>query len=182
MDLLSRTLSHRAVEGVLKGVRIAPRATPLTNSLYADDLLLFGAAEEQEAIRIMQALKDFESVSGQIVGPEKSTIWFSEATTLGRQMGVARRLGVSLQASSELYLGAPISAARGSYEFLLEKVSAKLNMWKSKTLTPAGRLVLIKAALQSIPIYYMATAQIPKKVLVAIETLARKLISQNCIY
>lgn len=44
MDLLSRGLKHLTQEGLLRGVKVAPSAPPLTNCLYADDILLFGAA------------------------------------------------------------------------------------------------------------------------------------------
>lgn len=174
MDLLSRTLQYLVDKGQLKGVCIAPKAAPLTNSLYADDLLIFGKADPQEAALIMHVLREFERVSGQRIGPEKSKVWFSNCTPTEVQLEVARRLGVALDATADKYLGAPISASRGSYDFLIEKLSAKLNMWKSKTLSQAGRLVLIKSALQSIPIYYMATAQVPKKVILQLEGLTRR--------
>ena len=41
-------------------------------------------------------------------------------------------------------------------------------------LTQAGRLVLIKSVLQSIPIYFMATFKIPQKVISKISSLARR--------
>lgn len=94
-------------------------------------------------------------------------------------MEIAKLLGVSLDTTSELYLGATISASQGSYDILLEKTSAKLSMSESQTLTQAGRLVLIKSALQSVPIYYMATAQIPKKVLHSIEALTRNFFGEH---
>lgn len=67
--------------GVLKGVRLARTAPPITDSLYADDLLLFGEASVVEAQDIMTILEDFSAVFGQRIGPQKSFVWFSNATS-----------------------------------------------------------------------------------------------------
>lgn len=44
MDLLSRKMQFLVNSGSLRGVKIAPTAPSITNCLYADDLLIFGAA------------------------------------------------------------------------------------------------------------------------------------------
>lgn len=49
IDVFSRSLAHRVKTRVLRGVRIALSAQPLTDCLYADDLLIFGAARNEEA-------------------------------------------------------------------------------------------------------------------------------------
>lgn len=64
MDLLTRHLQFQVDEGVLKGVKIAASAHPIVSCVYADDLLLFGAATEAEALLIKQALAQFSKVSG----------------------------------------------------------------------------------------------------------------------
>lgn len=64
MDILSRSLSDLVVARKLKGVRLAPSCDPITNCLYADDLLIFGKTEERKATTIIEALSAFSSVSG----------------------------------------------------------------------------------------------------------------------
>lgn len=49
MDVLSRSLQFQVKNEELRGVRLAPSAEPLTNYLYADDLLIFGATNMVEA-------------------------------------------------------------------------------------------------------------------------------------
>ncbi|XP_078153121.1 uncharacterized protein LOC144548322 [Carex rostrata] len=174
MDILSRQLQYLTDCGVLKGVKLAPSAVPITNCIYADDLLLFGSATTFEAETLMQTLQIFSDLSGQRVGPGKSSVWYSKATTEEERVAISSVLGVPNSDKSPLYLGAPISTTKGSYDFLIEKVSSKLQMWKGRLLSQAGRLVMIKSVVQSLPIYYMATGKIPAGVLKELTSLMRR--------
>lgn len=173
MDILSRSLEHSVQEGWIKGVKLAPLAQPLTNCLYADDLLVFGKAKEEEAARIGALVQLFECVSGQRVGLEKNSIWFSNRVSLQLRERVALILSVPMQSVCSKYLGAPIATSAADYQFLITKVSAKLTSWKGKLMSQAGRVVMIKSVLQSLPVYYMATAALPKGVIDKIEALIR---------
>ncbi|XP_078152638.1 uncharacterized protein LOC144547828 [Carex rostrata] len=174
MDLLARALDNSASVGELTGVKVAPRAKAITSCIYADDLLLLGAATQHEAETVMGTLYAFAAVSGQKVGPEKSHIWYSKAVSESQQIIISQILQVPLGATTDMYLGAPIQTGRVTFDFLIEKVSAKLQVWKSRLLSPAGRLVLIKAVLLSIPIYYMATTFLPQSVINTINGLVRR--------
>lgn len=89
---------------------MAAGSDPLTCALYADDLLIFGKASQQEATTISQTLEQFTAISGQQIGPSKSSIWFSKPTTDQDRVMVASILNVTLEARSLKYLGAPIAA------------------------------------------------------------------------
>lgn len=52
-----------------------------------------------------------------------------------------------------------------AFNFLYEKFESKLQAWKGRLLSLAGRLVLIRSVLMSILIYFMATTKTPKKVI-----------------
>jgi hypothetical protein len=174
MDVLSRSLEYRVKTGALREVRLAPSAQPLTDCLYADDLLIFGTANREEAKLIIDTLQDFSEVSGQRVGPQKSSIWYSAVTPDADREVISALLMVPSNAQCSSYLGAPIQTNRNSFDFLIEKISKKLQMWKSAMLSPAGRLVLIRTVLLALPIYYMATCRIPKAVLNEITSVIRR--------
>ena len=55
----------------------------------------------------------------------------------------------------------------------MERVQAKLAGWKSKSLSPAGRLVLIKAVVSSIPEYNMQCYKLSTKVCEDVNKLTR---------
>lgn len=65
------------------------------------------------------------------------------------------------------YLGIPLGAnprKSSTWKSILDKVENRLAMWKAKTLSRAGRLVLIKAVLNNLPVYYLSLFRMPKKV------------------
>ena len=137
-------------------------------------MLIFGAAVTQEALEIKRVLDNFEMVSGQIVGPKKSNLWFSAATGDEVRGRILTILGVPRENKSDTYLGAPVSTSRGSYDFLLDKFASRLQTWKSKALSQAGRVVLIKSVLQSIPVYFMGTIKVPVSVTKDLTALTRR--------
>ncbi|CAN1162623.1 Putative ribonuclease H protein At1g65750 [Linum perenne] len=62
------------------------------------------------------------------------------------------------------YLGVPIIHGRNSkelYNFLLERMDAKLAGWKRKSLSQAGRVSLAQSVLNSLPSYVMQTTLLP---------------------
>jgi hypothetical protein len=49
--------------------------------MYADDLVLFGQAKENELQILKGIIGDFGAVSGLKINNEKSVVWFSTRTT-----------------------------------------------------------------------------------------------------
>lgn len=64
------------------------------------------------------------------------------------------------------YLGLPMEISYSkiaAFGFLKERVQKKLQGWREKTLSNAGKEVLIKAVIQSIPTYVMSCFEISKQ-------------------
>jgi hypothetical protein len=51
------------------------------------------------------------------------------------------------------------------WDWLLSKYENRINHWCNRWLTLGGRLVLVKAVLESQPVYWLALANIPSSVL-----------------
>jgi hypothetical protein len=68
----------------------------------------------------------------------------------------------------QTYLGLPLSAHKlnlSAFAPLIGKDDRYLAGWKSQLLSPAGRLVLVNAVLDSIPGYAMAAVALPAGVI-----------------
>ena len=105
-------------------------------------------------------LDDFYSCSGQKINLSKSKVLFSPNVKPDVASRLCRILGVSSTQDIGKYLGFPLrSNGRNSrdFNFIVEKVQAKLTSWKSKLLSPAGRVVLIQS---SFPHYLLTTCKI----------------------
>jgi ribonuclease HI len=85
-------------------------------------------------------------------------------------------LGVASTPDLGKYLGFPLRLngrnAR-DFRFIVDKVQSKLSSWKSKLLSPAGRVVLIQAVTSSIPAYYMQNAALPSSICSELDKLNR---------
>jgi hypothetical protein len=63
------------------------------------------------------------------------------------------------------YLGfqlKPNSYLKSDWLWILEKLEKRLKVWSYRWLSRAWRMVLVKSALEAIPVYWMALAWIPK--------------------
>ena len=74
------------------------------------------------------------------------------------------------------YLGLPLSVKglkRCHFQHLEDRVAGKLVPWIGRHATMAGRLVLVKAVLTSIVIYYITVLRIPVEMLLKIDSIRR---------
>ena len=74
------------------------------------------------------------------------------------------------------YLGLPLRANPGSkclWNPVVQKIEQRLAPWKMKFLSKGGKLVLIKAALSSVPTYFMSVFKMPVGIANKIEKLQR---------
>ena len=65
-------------------------------------------------------------------------------------------------------------AKKQSFVYIKERIRKRLQGWKEKLLSQAGREVLIKSVIQAIPIYSMSCFKLPKGLIKEIETMIRK--------
>ncbi|QHO54257.1 Putative ribonuclease H protein [Arachis hypogaea] len=75
------------------------------------------------------------------------------------------------------YLGIPLGANPRlvkTWKPIIEKVEEKLSLWKAKVLNKAGKLILIKSVLNSLPVYYLSLYKMPKAVAAKLISLQRR--------
>ena len=90
--------------------------------------------------------------------------------------GIYRRMGIATTTNLGKYLGFPIihqGRVGNSYNFVVNKMQSKLAGWRSKLLSKAGKLVLVKSSAAPVAEYYMQCQSLPIKVCDQIDKLIR---------
>lgn len=165
-EVLSRMISHAEDRGTLQGVKVCRAAPSISHLFFADDSLVFFKAEEGACIVLKEILMNYEVASGQKVNFEKSSVCFSRNVPLSKQLAMAALINVTWVKKHEMYLGLPMDISYSkvdAFSFLKEKVRKKLQGWREKTLSAAGKEVLLKSVVQSIPTYVISCFELPKQ-------------------
>ena len=121
-------------------------------------------------------LSIYEKGSGQKIKRDKTCIFFSSNTEPELQTRIQQVLALAIR-QFEKYLGMPAFVGRAkkqSFIYIKERVWKKLQGWKEKLLSQAGREVLIKSMIQAIPTYSMSCFKLPKGLIKDIEAMIRK--------
>eukprot|EP00253_Pinus_taeda_P026524 PITA_26524 len=168
-SIKSATLSHN-----MKGLSFN-NSPAYTHQQFVDDNMLFGHPSVQESRLLKDLLSTFSEASGALINRVKSQIFFFN-TPMPTQNSIARILGFTIAKLPSKYLGAPMIAStlkHASWTDLLDKFEAKLSLWTHRALNIASRIILIKAILQSLPLYLFTLLAAPKWVITAIKNLQR---------
>ena len=137
----------------------------------------FCRATKSDLDDIQNILGLYEQAFGQKLNREKTTMFFSKATPNERKIEIINELGISEVREYEKHLGLPAVVGRNkmaSLNFIKERVWNKLQGWKEKLLSQAGREVLLKAVVQAIPAFAMGCYKLPSGLQNDIEMMIRK--------
>jgi hypothetical protein len=166
-EVLSRLLFREEAFGNLKCMFIARTTPAIPHLLFADDLLIFGKANHKEATSIQTCLTKYCHWSGQSINNGKSSIRFSSNTQPSTAALILDILPFSPNHTKSIYLGLPImfgNSKIAAFQNIIEKVKSKVEDWRAKSLSQAGRLILIKLVVATILSYAMSTFLIPKSI------------------
>jgi hypothetical protein len=98
------------------------------------------------------------------VNISKSTILFSKNTSVSSRNSITGIIPYKQTSSAPYYLGLPLiigKSKKDAFQPILDKVIKRIDGWRAKTLSQAGRTVLIKATASAIPAYSMSTFLLP---------------------
>jgi hypothetical protein len=179
MDKLSHLIVQAVDEGKWKGIKAGRNGPTVSHLMFADDLLLFGEANENQMRCVIETLQQFCDMSGQQVSHEKTSILFSRNVERGTRNNLLRISGFKETTEFGNYLGVPLTGRatkRSDFQYILDQVTAKLSTWKAKQLSFAGRVTLAKSVKEAVPIYPMMSTKIPKSCLEDIQKMQRQFI------
>ncbi|XP_074324401.1 uncharacterized protein LOC141661315 [Apium graveolens] len=169
---LSNLLDNTAAEGRIQGCKISIGAPEVTHLFFIDDSFLFFKASKEEAHQIKLILNAYENSSGQAVNYSKSGIFFSSNVRRDKQREISGILGVHGDITKSNYLGLPSLVVRSKkrvFGFIKEKVCKRIDSWRSKPISRAGKSILIRNVAQAIPSYSMTCFLLPKSLIDEIE-------------
>jgi hypothetical protein len=164
-EVLSRLLFKEERNGSIHSLRIARNCPAIHHLLFADDLLLFGKASVSVAASFNPCLVKYCRWSGQKINTSKSSIKFSKNISTTKSEALASILPYPSNMCTSLYLGLPILVGNSkirAFQGIIDKVLGRIEGWKAKSLSQAGRLVLIKSVAAALPSYAMSSFLLPK--------------------
>ncbi|GAU48531.1 hypothetical protein TSUD_98640 [Trifolium subterraneum] len=166
-------LIHQAVgRGDLHGVRICRGAPEVSRLLFADDCFLFCRANVAEVNELMRILHTYETASGQEVNLVKSEVFISRNMSQAAKEDLSRILGVKLVLGTSIYLGLPSMVGRSKkaiFSYIKDRIWKRINSWRGRALSKAGKEIMIKSILQVIPSYVMSMFILPASLIDDIE-------------
>ncbi|GKA87855.1 putative reverse transcriptase domain, reverse transcriptase zinc-binding domain protein [Tanacetum coccineum] len=145
----------------------------IINVCFADDIFMFARGDVESARVIMESLDEFMLSSGLVPSIPKSTTFF--CNVLNHVKIVI--LNIMPFSEGELpikYLRVPLISSRllnKDCKVLVEKAKNKIEDWKDKSLSFAGRLQLCKSVISSMHIYWASVLAIPKGIILDIQNL-----------
>ncbi|GJR25721.1 hypothetical protein Tco_1101953 [Tanacetum coccineum] len=148
----------------------------LINLCFADDLFLFSHGDTDSVKVIKEALNEFKEASGLVPSLPKSKGYFCNVLNFTK-IAILQILPFEEGYLPVKYLGVPLVTSRLVFrdcKELIEKVHARVDDWKNKFLSAAGRLQLIRSVLSSMHIYWASMFILPSRVLLDIEQIIRR--------
>ena len=137
---------------------------------------MFIAPKKEEVETILKLLGLFGEASGLLTNFHKSTV--VPIRCQGIDLNAVLRNMPARRATFPLkYLGLPLSSSglkKSEFQFLIDKISNKLNGWNGKNLSMAGRLTLVKSVITSQAIYLLSALRAPKEILNLIDLRRKK--------
>ncbi|XP_062171126.1 uncharacterized protein LOC133876913 [Alnus glutinosa] len=134
------------------------------NSVSYSVVVNVNVANNVEWRRILNIIETYERGSVQRINVKKTAVFFSRNTCVDRRKEIIDLSGLVEANRYDSYLGLPTLVGKNrtdAFKNIKEKAFQKLNNWKSRLLSLAGKEVLLKAVVQAIPAYSMSVFLLP---------------------
>ena len=179
VEQLSNIIKHSVEQGEWHPLPISNNGPLVSHLMFADDMVLFAEATEEQLDVIINCLTVFCNASGQKVNFLKSSLFVSPNVSTSTASRLSSKSGIPLVSDLGRYLGVPSLHGRVSqvqFRGLVDDMRSRLAGWKAGALSRAGRITLVQSVLNSIPIYTMQSIKLPVSICKEMERLCRNFI------
>ncbi|XP_016195831.1 uncharacterized protein LOC107636871 [Arachis ipaensis] len=152
VEFLYRMVGEAVRHGRISPLLVGKDNIELSHLQFADDTILFCPPEEETICNYKRLLRYFEMISG---------------------------LSINFDKSSLIPINCEREWSQRMCSLLGYKVEEKLNLWKAKTINKAGKLVLIKSVLNSLPVYYLSLYKMLRAIVDKLISLQRRFLWSN---
>ena len=174
---LSALMRKAERDRMIRGVSICRAGPRISHLFFADDSIIFCRAKLSECNALQNILTLYGKASGQLVNGDKTALFFSHNTPSYLRADISGFFGTTLTTKFEKYLGLPPIIGRAkkrAFNDIKDRIWKRLQGWKEKLLSQAGREVLIKVVIQAMPSYAMGCFKFPAGLCQEISSLANR--------
>ena len=174
MEVFSGLLRSRYNSGYIK---YHPKTENLgiSHLMFADDVMVFFDGGSSSLHGIAETLDDFASWSGLSMNKDKTQLFHAGLSE--EETSSLTAYGFSHSSLPIRYLGLPLMHIKlkiAEYSPLLDKLNRRFNLWATKSLSFAGRCLLIKTVISGTVIFLISTFLLPKGCIKRIESLCSR--------
>ncbi|KAJ6980751.1 hypothetical protein NC653_024183 [Populus alba x Populus x berolinensis] len=145
----------------------------ITHLCFVDDLMMFCHADLESIIVLKSSLDRFSKLSSLTINHAKSSLFMAGVDDSLRS-NIKDNIGIHEAALPMRYLGVPLISSRLTHTAcipLVERITSRIKLWTSSSLTYVGRLQLIKSVLFSIQVYWSSMFILPCATIRKIESI-----------
>lgn len=154
--------------GHLKGIVVSP-ACHISHLLFLNDILIFFEGAICYVEHLEELLNIFCKSTGMLINKRKSSLYTCRLSKQ-RKNTISKILSLQAEDLGPCLKYLPFMLKANDYQkndwlWLLAKFERKVNAWCNKWLSRVRQLVLVKAILEAILVYWTSVAWIPKDIL-----------------
>ncbi|KAL3635512.1 hypothetical protein CASFOL_020059 [Castilleja foliolosa] len=173
-QVLSHNMNRLYKQEKIKHFNFGKKVEMVSHLYFADDMIVFLNGGLRSIQNLKKLFDRYEASSGQRINYDKSEVFCSKHININRQTSIRNNLSCKIGKMPFNYLGAPIFKGRVKdvyFDGLVQKVIQKIQSWKNKFLSFTGKVTLLKAVLNSIPIHTISSTVVSKGVIKNLERL-----------
>ncbi|GJX73331.1 RNA-directed DNA polymerase, eukaryota [Tanacetum coccineum] len=176
MEVFTLIMMKNIEESDEFGYHFGCKELKLSHMCFADDLLVLCKGNKESLKVIKKSLKEFNQVSGLTSNLGKSVMFFGSIKDEEKHE-MLNILPFKCGKLPVRYLGVPLLAKRLSVQdcnVLIDRVDSRINCWRNKTLSYAGRVQLIASVLSSMQLYWASVYLLPNSMVNDIDKLLKR--------